>query len=133
MPRPQEPIRAPHPEPALLALAQQTKRLPRAASPGSAEEKIALVRRLLRSDSRGDTRKRSRSRQRVEPSLPQPVRELPLRDPARGHTLDRRHCLLDRRRHPLVSPHARGKRIVAYTGGSPPHPWTVYVADTICD
>jgi nucleoside 2-deoxyribosyltransferase len=24
-----------------------------------------------------------------------------------------------------------GKRIVAYTGGTPPHPWTVYVADAI--
>ena len=29
--------------------------------------------------------------------------------------------------------HGRGKRIVAYTGGTPPHPWTVYVADVICD
>jgi nucleoside 2-deoxyribosyltransferase len=30
--------------------------------------------------------------------------------------------------------HARtlGKRVVAYTGGSPPHPWTVYVADAVC-
>ncbi len=28
--------------------------------------------------------------------------------------------------------HSRGKRVVAYTGGSPPHPWTVYVADVIC-
>jgi nucleoside 2-deoxyribosyltransferase len=27
--------------------------------------------------------------------------------------------------------HARGKRIVAYTGGAPAHPWTVYVADEI--
>ena len=27
--------------------------------------------------------------------------------------------------------HASGKRIVAYTGGTPPHPWTVYVADAI--
>jgi nucleoside 2-deoxyribosyltransferase len=26
-----------------------------------------------------------------------------------------------------------GKRIVAYTGGTPPHPWTVYVADAIFD
>lgn len=26
-----------------------------------------------------------------------------------------------------------GKRVVAYTGGSPPHPWTVYVADAVCD
>jgi nucleoside 2-deoxyribosyltransferase len=25
-----------------------------------------------------------------------------------------------------------GKRVVAYTGGTPPHPWTVYVADEIC-
>ena len=24
-----------------------------------------------------------------------------------------------------------GKRVVAYTGGTPPHPWTVYVADTV--
>ena len=29
--------------------------------------------------------------------------------------------------------HSLGKRVVAYTGGSPPHPWTVYVADAICD
>ncbi len=28
--------------------------------------------------------------------------------------------------------HSRGKRVVAYTGGTPPHPWTVYVADVIC-
>jgi nucleoside 2-deoxyribosyltransferase len=28
--------------------------------------------------------------------------------------------------------HAHGKRLVAYTGGTPPHPWTVYVADAIC-
>ena len=27
--------------------------------------------------------------------------------------------------------HALGKRVVAYTGGTPPHPWTVYVADSI--
>ncbi len=26
-----------------------------------------------------------------------------------------------------------GKVIVAYTGGTPPHPWTVYVADAVCD
>jgi hypothetical protein len=26
-----------------------------------------------------------------------------------------------------------GKPIVAYTGGAPPHPWTVYVADAVCD
>ena len=24
--------------------------------------------------------------------------------------------------------HARGKPVIAYTGGTPPHPWTVYVA-----
>ena len=24
--------------------------------------------------------------------------------------------------------HSLGKRVVAYTGGTPPHPWTVYVA-----
>jgi nucleoside 2-deoxyribosyltransferase len=31
--------------------------------------------------------------------------------------------------------HARsaGKRVVAYTGGTPPHPWTAYVADAICE
>jgi nucleoside 2-deoxyribosyltransferase len=29
--------------------------------------------------------------------------------------------------------HARslGKIVVAYTGGTPPHPWTVYVADSV--
>jgi nucleoside 2-deoxyribosyltransferase len=27
--------------------------------------------------------------------------------------------------------HSRGKLVVAYTGGTPPHPWTVYVADII--
>src|SRR5437660_3409918 len=27
--------------------------------------------------------------------------------------------------------HSLGKRVVAYTGGTPPHPWTVYVADAI--
>jgi len=27
--------------------------------------------------------------------------------------------------------HASGKHVVAYTGGSPPHPWTVYVADSV--
>ena len=27
--------------------------------------------------------------------------------------------------------HSLGKRVVAYTGGSPPHPWTVYVADAV--
>ena len=26
---------------------------------------------------------------------------------------------------------SKGKRVVAYTGGAPPHPWTVYVADAI--
>jgi nucleoside 2-deoxyribosyltransferase len=25
-----------------------------------------------------------------------------------------------------------GKRLVAYTGGTPAHPWTVYVADAVC-
>jgi nucleoside 2-deoxyribosyltransferase len=29
--------------------------------------------------------------------------------------------------------HAAGKRVVAYTGGTPAHPWTVYVADAVCD
>ena len=29
--------------------------------------------------------------------------------------------------------HARGKLLIAYTGGSPRHPWTVYVADLIFD
>jgi len=28
--------------------------------------------------------------------------------------------------------HASGKPVVAYTGGTPPHPWTVYVAATVC-
>ena len=28
--------------------------------------------------------------------------------------------------------HTLGKRVVVYTGGTPPHPWTVYVADAIC-
>ena len=30
--------------------------------------------------------------------------------------------------------HARsiGKPVVAYTGGTPPHPWTVYVAEAVC-
>jgi nucleoside 2-deoxyribosyltransferase len=27
--------------------------------------------------------------------------------------------------------HGRGKRVVAYTGGTPPHPWAVYVADAV--
>jgi len=26
-----------------------------------------------------------------------------------------------------------GKPVVAYTGGSPPHPWTVYVATRLCE
>jgi hypothetical protein len=29
--------------------------------------------------------------------------------------------------------HTLAKLVVAYTGGTPPHPWTVYVADVICD
>jgi nucleoside 2-deoxyribosyltransferase len=28
--------------------------------------------------------------------------------------------------------HTLGKTVVAYTGGTPPHPWTVYVADRVC-
>jgi nucleoside 2-deoxyribosyltransferase len=28
--------------------------------------------------------------------------------------------------------HALGRPVVAYTGGTPPHPWTVYVADLVC-
>jgi nucleoside 2-deoxyribosyltransferase len=27
--------------------------------------------------------------------------------------------------------HSLGKRVIAYTGGTPPHPWTVYVADVV--
>ncbi len=27
---------------------------------------------------------------------------------------------------------SQGKRVIAYTGGTPPHPWTVYVADAVC-
>lgn len=27
--------------------------------------------------------------------------------------------------------HGTGKRVVVYTGGTPPHPWAVYVADAI--
>ena len=27
--------------------------------------------------------------------------------------------------------HGAGKRVVVYTGGAPPHPWTVYVADAV--
>jgi nucleoside 2-deoxyribosyltransferase len=29
--------------------------------------------------------------------------------------------------------HRSGKRVVAYTGGTPTHPWTVYVADAVCE
>jgi nucleoside 2-deoxyribosyltransferase len=28
--------------------------------------------------------------------------------------------------------HTLGKLVVAYTGGTPPHPWTVHVADVVC-
>jgi nucleoside 2-deoxyribosyltransferase len=28
--------------------------------------------------------------------------------------------------------HTLGTPVVAYTGGTPPHPWTVYVADRVC-
>lgn len=28
--------------------------------------------------------------------------------------------------------HRLGRLVVAYTGGTPPHPWTVYVADVVC-
>jgi nucleoside 2-deoxyribosyltransferase len=27
--------------------------------------------------------------------------------------------------------HSRGVRVVVYTGGTPPHPWTVYVAESV--
>jgi nucleoside 2-deoxyribosyltransferase len=27
--------------------------------------------------------------------------------------------------------HGLGKRVIAYTGGTPPHPWTAYVADGV--
>jgi nucleoside 2-deoxyribosyltransferase len=27
--------------------------------------------------------------------------------------------------------HEQGKRVIAYTGGTPAHPWTVYVADGV--
>ena len=27
--------------------------------------------------------------------------------------------------------HSLGKTVVVYTGGTPPHPWTVYVADEV--
>jgi nucleoside 2-deoxyribosyltransferase len=28
--------------------------------------------------------------------------------------------------------HTAGTPVVAYTGGTPPHPWTVYVAAVVC-
>jgi nucleoside 2-deoxyribosyltransferase len=28
--------------------------------------------------------------------------------------------------------HTIGVPVVAYTGGTPPHPWTVYVAESVC-
>ena len=28
--------------------------------------------------------------------------------------------------------HAIGRPVIAYTGGTPPHPWTVYVAQRVC-
>lgn len=28
--------------------------------------------------------------------------------------------------------HSRGIPVVAYTGGTPPHPWTVYVSTAVC-
>jgi nucleoside 2-deoxyribosyltransferase len=28
--------------------------------------------------------------------------------------------------------HAHGKPVVVYTGGTPPHPWTIYVAAQVC-
>jgi hypothetical protein len=28
--------------------------------------------------------------------------------------------------------HTLGTPVVAYTGGTPPHPWTVYVASRVC-
>lgn len=28
--------------------------------------------------------------------------------------------------------HRSGKPVVAYTGGAPPHPWTIYVAARVC-
>lgn len=28
--------------------------------------------------------------------------------------------------------HRAGKPVAAYTGGAPPHPWTVYVATVVC-
>jgi hypothetical protein len=29
--------------------------------------------------------------------------------------------------------HLLAKPVVAYTGGTPPHPWTVYVASSVCE
>jgi nucleoside 2-deoxyribosyltransferase len=29
--------------------------------------------------------------------------------------------------------HTIGKPVIAYTGGTPPHPWTVYVAEAVYD
>ena len=29
--------------------------------------------------------------------------------------------------------HTTGKPVVSYTGGTPPHPWTVYVSDHVSD
>lgn len=29
--------------------------------------------------------------------------------------------------------HASGKPVIAYTAGTPPHPWAAYVASAICD
>jgi nucleoside 2-deoxyribosyltransferase len=28
--------------------------------------------------------------------------------------------------------HSLGKPVIVYTGGTPPHPWTVYVAERVC-
>ena len=28
--------------------------------------------------------------------------------------------------------HSLGKPVLAYTGGAPPHPWTVYIAHEVC-
>lgn len=28
--------------------------------------------------------------------------------------------------------HGLGKRVIAYTGGAEPHPWTVYVSAQVC-
>jgi len=27
--------------------------------------------------------------------------------------------------------HSLGKRVIAYTGGTPPHPWTVYISEAV--